>query len=913
MGVKDLLLLAAFALYSADGRVLMTESGRLLETTAWLPYSTSLKSYPQCCGETQECQMVRISEEVLKTLTDSPDKLRLEFSGIQQRENFQLNLAYDPQLQAASGHASFDEKLYYVAPLSLEERALSPCSVRGQEKHMHLFHKLILLGASSGLAPSLITPLKGPVSPWCCKDSEVCVKVSLDETLLSQRKSIIRIPLPWRLPQFFPDKLESFSLGLTLPPQCTGFCNTYNFRGTPGLSAKVTKGGQEEKPVLSISREGFEYSGTFCQEDNTYVIKETRTVKKSEQSRSIGQDPSLAALLSFENIEEEIVENEMMNLEADMDFNMMAERTMIIGCTYQDFFCDMNFHQEEVIELTYNVSKATEAYMDECRSYCNTTSGCTDFTVWKVWRTVACYLLSDCEKTYFHTCLEEDMCMSGGTHCNATTEVVSGCDRPTKFDASSNYIQWQCIDIEGTVIDLSDNDTFLTVGTVCLLRCNAWLTSSGADGYLFSECADTGDWTTTTSLDGYDLVWPQSPYPLPTDPQNADTLKCNCPETTLSWPTNELSYNPNEETGADFVCEDKIKKATGGITLDTDDKCFFFCDDYLVTEVRCTDGIWSSSLDTGLWCYNKPSLSEVIVVTGGKIDKENTAIMSSEAISVSNEDTCEVEPLPLTRTGHVTLFMNSFLAVCGGQENGTNSKTCLMYKDKMWTSVDVPKLTTKKRVLSSLVTIDGKSCIMGGATGGGIHKSVECYDSFTRTWEEKEQITTAGYEGVRASCAVNCGDSIIITGGSNGAGTNKDQILERHPNGTYELWSQTLGNSLYHHGCLDLGDRIILAGGRYGGPTTDKVFFINPVTRAITESSNKLKKKRELFSLALIDGKIYAVGGWVKNDNNKIRAVTEEASSSEADPTWSNSGNPLQEARYDFGMTVVPSHLLGIC
>jgi len=593
MGLKDVIIWTAFVLYSADGRVLVTESGQMLETTSWLPYSASLASYPQCCGGNENCKMVRISQEVLQSLIDSPAKLRLGFSGVQAAENLQVSLAYNAQLNAASGHASIGGRLYYVAPLSLEERAASPCSVLGQENYMHLFHKLILLGDGSDLAPSLITPLKGRVSSRCCQDSEECSKIALEDSLLSQRKSILTIPLPWRFPQFFPDRLEDFKLERSFPPaQCNGFCDLYEFVGSPGLSAKVTRGGAEAKPELSISGQGGEYVARFCREENGYVIN-TKPKK----------DDSLAALLANENPGDAGIKQSR-NFEDDL---ISPEgRTLVAGCTYLDFFCDINLYQNESIPLNATADSPMATYMDECRAQCNTTDSCTDFTVMKVWNEVTCYLLTDCAKTYVHQCLETGNCQSGPMDCNATTQVVSGCQRPTLF--SAEYIQWQCVDIEGRVIDMSDSDTDLDVGTVCLLRCNSWETVGGGRGYLYSECDEEGNWTTTTSLDNNALLWPPPPYDLPTDAENSiTTLKCNCPQTPLEWPLLNQTYNPNDETGAAFVCEGKPIQTSGTITLDTDDQCYFFCDDYLVTEVRCTDGIWSDSIDIGLWCYNKPA------------------------------------------------------------------------------------------------------------------------------------------------------------------------------------------------------------------------------------------------------------------------------------------------------------------
>jgi len=83
-------------------------------------------------------------------------------------------------------------------------------------------------------------------------------------------------------------------------------------------------------------------------------------------------------------------------------------------------------------------------------------------------------------------------------------------------------------------------------------------------------------------------------------------LTCTCQDYDFQWPGTDEQYNPNAEEGAAFVCEGNPSVATGNITLNHTDTCFFLCDDYVVTEVSCTDGVWTSNLKTGLWCYKQP-------------------------------------------------------------------------------------------------------------------------------------------------------------------------------------------------------------------------------------------------------------------------------------------------------------------
>jgi len=598
MGCGVPLLLLSYFILNIDGRVLVSETGQELPTTAWLPYSPSIGSYPQCCGTNSGCQMVRLSTELLKTLSDSPTALRLEFSGVDATENLQVVLAFDKELQAATGHASIGSKLYFVAPTTLEERSKSPCLVAGQEASMNLFHKLVLLGESSGLSPALFEPLKGSPPLSCCEDSTVCTKISLDASLLSQRTKIVQIPLPWRLPQLFPDTLESFSLTSTIPASCIGLCDVYNYRGAPGLSARVFNSGAGKQPSLRMAWNGVTYSADFCPGANEYVM----TAKASE-------DLSLLAQLQGSE-ESQQPQLQTRSLDDQDLVPLMGERTLISTpyCTYKDMYCDWNFHQLGVIALNYTAQSDSNTYVDQCRAACNTTATCKHFTVWRAWAHVNCYLMDDCSQQFVHVCLKEETCISAPMDCTNTTQVVGGCDPPTSLP--SDYIQWQCADVDDNVIlpKSSLNET-VPVGTICLLRCNAWKATDNKPGYLFSECNHEGNWTTTKPLHGgSNLTWPEGPYPLPTATIGSDPapLTCTCQDHTFQWPGTRAYYNPNSEEGAAFVCESKSSVETGNITLNDTDRCFFFCDDYLVTEVSCNDGVWTSNLETGLWCYKKP-------------------------------------------------------------------------------------------------------------------------------------------------------------------------------------------------------------------------------------------------------------------------------------------------------------------
>merc|ERR1719348_42697 len=242
-------------------------------------------------------------------------------------------------------------------------------------------------------------------------------------------------------------------------------------------------------------------------------------------------------------------------------------------------------------------------------------------------------------------CLAEGTCTSGTCDpalCSQST-VQAAC--PTPPEQQPPYLQWSCIGFLSRV-----QEPPMPVGTRCKLRCDSWLSSSLEPGYLESTCQENGEWSETYANDGKkSLHFPIGPYPKPDthisslSPGDAPPLTCTCAPLQFTWPPfphnftsssllkhvalytkkwvdslpagvrgdfTGLSYNPNDERGATFLCDQQIIGAgTFGITeLQPNGSCNLYCDGHLTASVACEGTTWTGKPELGFFCYKKPKI-----------------------------------------------------------------------------------------------------------------------------------------------------------------------------------------------------------------------------------------------------------------------------------------------------------------
>ena len=136
-----------------------------------------------------------------------------------------------------------------------------------------------------------------------------------------------------------------------------------------------------------------------------------------------------------------------------------------------------------------------------------------------------------------------------------------------------------------------------------LCRCPSWMTADATptSGYLQSYCVTNGTWTATKPNHKDSLSYPTPPYPKPdaVSGQHPSPLGCSCQDLVLT-------YDPNEEASAIFICNEPITMADDLYIITPDNMCTLYCDGLYVATAKCSHGEWTGSPEYGFWCYQDP-------------------------------------------------------------------------------------------------------------------------------------------------------------------------------------------------------------------------------------------------------------------------------------------------------------------
>ena len=124
--------------------------------------------------------------------------------------------------------------------------------------------------------------------------------------------------------------------------------------------------------------------------------------------------------------------------------------------------------------------------------------------------------------------------------------------------------------------------------------CPSWTNSAGKRITVKSTCNGDGRWSIPIHL-------PPGPHSLPLEFQKPDgpDMMCNACEPL------KLTYNPNEELGAEFHCFPPIDMSKLPIKIELNVTCNLLCDKILIAETKCRDFMWTGNPELGFWCNQK--------------------------------------------------------------------------------------------------------------------------------------------------------------------------------------------------------------------------------------------------------------------------------------------------------------------
>ena len=111
-----------------------------------------------------------------------------------------------------------------------------------------------------------------------------------------------------------------------------------------------------------------------------------------------------------------------------------------------------------------------------------------------------------------------------------------------------------------------------------------------------STCHSDGTWSDP-------ITFPPGPLgALPAEVNKPDGPDMHCD----SCKSLNLTYNPNEEEGAEFHCDPPLDLSNLPARIDPDAKCDLICDQMLQAEIECKESAkWTGHPGRGIWCTKK--------------------------------------------------------------------------------------------------------------------------------------------------------------------------------------------------------------------------------------------------------------------------------------------------------------------
>jgi len=297
----------------------------------------------------------------------------------------------------------------------------------------------------------------------------------------------------------------------------------------------------------------------------------------------------------------------------------------------------------------------------------------------------------------------------------------------------------------------------------------------------------------------------------------------------------------------------------------------------------------------------------LLVITGGS----NGNILSTTEIYPRSSN-CSVPSLPLSRSAHTTFVTSeptALVATCGGRTENrpylTDSCLVLDPINQRWDESRMGSLTMK-RMYGAAVTLDHIGVFILGGQASNNGRTSEFLAAGQMQWQRGPPLPV----DMRYPCSVEITpNSFLVIHGTDIREFNAAIDGATSSKGWRDAGRWPALNTYrrsYHPGCAKIGQKVIIAGGHYGGAlrSTEVLDLVN---RRIS-AAGEMETGRLMFHLATIftpsEIKIFALGGYDESTYlNSVEEWVEESSS------WKPADN-LVEKRHAFGAVVAPKALV---
>lgn len=170
--------------------------------------------------------------------------------------------------------------------------------------------------------------------------------------------------------------------------------------------------------------------------------------------------------------------------------------------------------------------------------------------------------------------------------------------------------------------------------------------------------------------------------------------------------------------------------------------------------------------------------------------------------------------------------------------------------------------------------LDGRIYVAGGLTGLATSDVLEVYDSATGKWARRAPLPAAVHHlGVAAA-----GGRVYVTGGYEGLFFDPDQRAVWAYDPESDVWQQAADMPAPRaaHRLAAIDGKVYVVGGV--GPEPTALWAYDPGTDSWDTSREPLPTAREHLAVAVVEGKLYAIGGrWKGRGNLAVLEVYDPA------------------------------------
>jgi len=312
-----------------------------------------------------------------------------------------------------------------------------------------------------------------------------------------------------------------------------------------------------------------------------------------------------------------------------------------------------------------------------------------------------------------------------------------------------------------------------------------------------------------------------------------------------------------------------------------------------IASASVADDVWikKDSTNEPIWAAAGAGLDDMLYVSGGR-KAGGTPLKTMKRYDPEEDGWDTVEEMEVTRFRHASCAVNGRIYVIGGTQDNHGSSVLASVEeydpdtDKWTVKADMP---TPRHSLTVSV-VNGKIYAIGGAEGSvapstwtwvGI-PAVEVYDPATDSWEKKADMPDS--RAAHAAGVVR--GRIYILGGISGtaAAMNTPETVQEY-DPVNDIWAEKAPLQVLkraYHDAVAVNGKIYVVGGGEGedngaggvkilGYTPDTEEY-DPATDTWSNGDN-MPTTRTDMAIGVVDGKIYAVGGW---KNGAFLSVVEE-------------------------------------